>query len=179
MLLHGLGWLAVATVSFSVSIASVQADTGQATGAQPAVPDEVIAQRSDTCFPIDESRGILPQHYSIEAEMGGDLWFVPCIAGAYQTSYEAIYHPEEAAPRKLLFAKWRDGSWTGSELLFNPTFDPETGELSDQYKDRGAGGCGGVRTWQWQEDGFRLTEYRAQETCRNQAGGYPVIFQAE
>lgn len=179
MLLRSLGWLAVATASFSVGVPSVQADTGQDSDAQPAVPDEVIAQMSDTCFPVDESRGILPQHYSIDAKMGGDLWFVPCIAGAYQTTYEAIYQAEETAPRKLLFAKWRDGSWTGTDLLYDSTFDPDTGMLNDQYKDSGAGACGSARSWQWQEANFRLTEYRADENCEDESWKLSVIFKAE
>lgn len=178
MMLRSLGWLAVATMSLSAGAAIAQTGKSADADAQPQVPDEVAAQMSDTCASVGESRGISPQHYSSE-EMGGDLWLTPCNAGAYQISYEAIYQAEDTAPRKLLFAQWRNGSWTGTELLFNPTFDPATGGLSDQYKDRGAGGCGGERTWEWQEGGFRLIEYRAQETCQNEAGEYPVIFEAK
>ncbi|MCP1312794.1 MULTISPECIES: DUF1176 domain-containing protein [unclassified Halomonas] len=104
---------------------------------------------------------------------------MPCNAGAYQTSFEAIYQPEEGEPRKLLFALWRNGSWTGTEWLFDPEFDLDTGVLTDRYKDRGAGGCGGERTWQWEQGDFRLSEYRAQETCGDEAGEFPVVFETE
>ncbi|MCB8888283.1 DUF1176 domain-containing protein [Vreelandella malpeensis] len=130
---------------------------------------------SDTCTPVDESLGITPQRYAMDDDMGGDLWLLPCNAGAYQTSFEAVYQPEDAEPRKLLFALWRNGNWTGTASLF----DPDTGVLTDRYKGRGVGGCGGERTWQWEQGDFRLTEYRAQEICDDEAGEFPVVFEAE
>lgn len=98
---------------------------------------------------------------------------------AEQTSFEAIYQAEEAAPRKLLFALWRNGSWTGTDALYDPTFDPETGLLSDHYKDRGIGNCGGVRSWQWKESNFRLTEYRVAKVCEDEPQEFSVVFEAE
>ncbi|WP_447555123.1 DUF1176 domain-containing protein [Vreelandella sp. EE22] len=174
MVLRTLGWFAVATLSLSAGIASAQPED-----TRPQVPDDVTAQISDTCAPVEAARGLAPQHYAIDDETGGDLWLVPCNVGAYQTSFEAIYQASESAPRKLLFAQWRNASWTGTDLLFDPTFDPDTGLLDDQYKDRGAGGCGGMRTWQWENGHFRLMTYRAAETCDDDASEFPVIFEAE
>ncbi|WP_417420844.1 DUF1176 domain-containing protein [Halomonas sp.] len=179
MMLRSLGWMTAAAMGLLIGFASAHAGAEPASEEASTMPEAVAAQVSATCASIDEPLGIAPQHYAIGDEMGGDLWLVPCNAGAYQISYEAIYQPEDAEPRKLLFALWRDGSWTGTELLFNPEFDPETGVLTDQYKDRGAGGCGGERTWQWQGGNFRLTEYRAVEACEDEASEFPVVFEAE
>ncbi|MGP8291398.1 DUF1176 domain-containing protein [Vreelandella zhanjiangensis] len=178
-MLRSLGWMAFTTMGLSISVASAQADTQRAVDEQTTAPEVIAARLSDTCVPIDEALGIVPQHYAMDDEMGGDLWLLPCNAGAYQTSYEAIYQAEDAEPRKLLFALWRNSSWTGTESLFDPEFDPETGILSDQYKDRGAGNCGGERTWQWQEGNFRLVEYRANEACEDESQPFPVVFKAE
>ncbi|MBP5979916.1 MAG: DUF1176 domain-containing protein [Halomonas sp.] len=179
MMLRSLGWITAVAMGLSIGFASGHAGAEQADNEQPTVPDAVASHISDTCAPIDESLGIAPQHYAIKDEKGGDMWLVPCNAGAYQISYEAIYQAEDAAPRKLLFALWRNSSWTGTESLFDPEFDPETGILSDQYKDRGAGNCGGERTWQWQEGTFRLVEYRANEACEDESQPFPVVFKAE
>ncbi len=178
MMLRSLGWLTAAAMGLSIGFAAY-ANTEQAADEQSTLPEAVATQMSGTCAPIDESLGIAPQRYAIDDDMGGDLWLVPCNAGAYQTSYEAIYQPDDAEPRKLLFALWRDKSWTGTESLFNPEFDPETGVLTDQYKDRGAGGCGGARTWQWENGNFRLTEYRANEACEDEPQEFSVVFEAE
>ncbi|WP_280564345.1 DUF1176 domain-containing protein [Chromohalobacter sp. 48-RD10] len=171
-----LSWLAAAALSCSVGVTNAQQQTKTTT----ALPDEVIAQMSDTCAPpTDDSRGLVPQHYSLDDARSGDLWLAVCNVGAYQTTYEVIYQADDAAPRKLLFAQWRNGSWTGTDVLYDPSFDPDTGVLTDQYKDRGAGGCGGERTWQWENGYFRLTEYRAAEACNHNVSELPVIFEAE
>ncbi|MCM5704851.1 DUF1176 domain-containing protein [Larsenimonas salina] len=136
------------------------------------LPDQVRAQIDSQCS-ISE-RGLTPKQFSIDES--GTLWLVPCNAGAYQTGYEAVYQPENGPPRQLLFAKWQDYSWTGSTTIFDPTFDPETGVLRDQYKDRGVGDCGGMRIWQWRGDTFRLLTYRAR-SCQHPGASFPVVFQ--
>ncbi|WP_447895022.1 DUF1176 domain-containing protein [Vreelandella sp. GE22] len=178
MTLRTLSWLTAATLTVSAGFAAAQMD--EASSAPHELPEEVAALVGEACGPIDPARGIAPQHHEIEDDLvSGDLWLVPCNAGAYQTTYEAIYQAEDADPRKLLFAQWRNGSWTGADQLFDPTFDADTAVLSDQYKDRGAGGCGGARTWQWQGADFHLIEYRAAEACDEPVEEYPVIFEAE
>ncbi|MFI0473768.1 DUF1176 domain-containing protein [Halomonas sp. HMF6819] len=167
------GWVVVA---LGVGTVNAQEPLDEAN----VLPDDIAAMVSDTCAPpVDDGRRLSPAHYAVEGDTSGDLWLAVCIAGAYQTSYEAIYQAEDTAPRKLLFAQWRNGSWTGTDLLYNPSYDPHTGVLTDQYKDRGAGGCGGERTWQWENGDFRLIEYRAAEACSEENLELPIIFEAE
>ena len=114
--------------------------------------------------------------YTVDGDV---LWLVPCGAGAYQTPYHAVFVPKDGAPRVQMFAEWRAASWTGSDLLFDPTYNAKTRTLTDQYKARGRGGCGGQRTWQWVDGHFRLLQYRAQEDCDAPTAGYPTVFSAQ
>ncbi|MCM2131957.1 DUF1176 domain-containing protein [Larsenimonas rhizosphaerae] len=139
------------------------------------LPAQVRAEVDAQCVVSDASRGQAPEQFP--AGQDGTLWLVPCHIGAYQTGYQAVYQSDDGASRKLLFAKWEDRSWTGSDALFDPNFDPDTGILSDQYKDRGAGGCGGERTWRWESHTFKLITYRAR-SCSDDPSRYPLVFEA-
>ena len=146
-----------------------RADTVEA---RPAPATELACDgTADPALAADACSYALP-------DAGGMLWLVPCIRGSYQTAYNAVVVPEDGAPRRLLFALWRDQSWTGTADLFDPAFDPQTGILSDQYKDRGLGDCGGARRWQWEGSDFRLREYRARSECNGSDAAFPVIFEA-
>ncbi|KFF48786.1 hypothetical protein GY26_12335 [Gammaproteobacteria bacterium MFB021] len=147
--------------------------------ANSEMPAAVKAEVSDACVISDATTGLAPRHASVKGWLPGEVWLVPCSIGAYQTGYEAVFAPDGGTPRALLFALWRDGSWTGTRTLFDPEFDAQHGILRDRYKDRGAGGCGGERTWVWQGSDFQLTEYRAQPNCESGQTRYPVVFEAK
>ena len=149
------------------------AGTGMSTAQSPAVPAvEIACSDTPAAELADDARS-----YTLP-DSGGKLWLVPCIRGAYQTSYNAVWAPADGAPRRLLFAQWRNDSWTGTADLFDPEFDAESGVLSDRYKDRGIGDCGGARRWHWDGYDFRLVEYRARSECNGSAAPFPVIFEA-
>ncbi|MCM2972911.1 DUF1176 domain-containing protein [Larsenimonas suaedae] len=153
-------------VAVALSLACTQARADN-------LPNQVRAQIDAQCS-INE-RELTPKQFS--TGKSGTLWLVPCDVGAYQTGYQVVYQSENGPPRRLLFAKWQEYSWTGSTTVFDPTFDPETGVLRDQYKDRGVGDCGGIRVWQWREEAFKLLTYRAR-SCKNPGASFPVVFQA-
>ncbi|WP_348762622.1 hypothetical protein [uncultured Salinisphaera sp.] len=82
----------------------------------PTLPSAVAKAVGPGCSA--DSDGPATARYTID---GGTLWLVPCGAGAYQTPYHAVFVPKDGAPRLQMFAEWHDASWTGSDLLFDPT----------------------------------------------------------
>ena len=169
-------------VLFSCSVLAATAVLGQTGCAYasavtlksgPGQPIERVCSDPGANAPITDARS-----YSLP-DSSGTLWLVPCMRGAYQTAYNVVFEPDgNSQPRRLLFAQWRDGSWTGSADVFDPRFDTQSGVLTDQYKDRGAGDCGGARRWQWNGYDFRLLSYRARSECNGSTKPFPVIFEA-
>ena len=165
----GVGMLAASTL-FPLS-ACAYARNVTAETPPPPVIELACADSASDALTGDAKRYSLP-------DSDGTLWLVPCIRGAYQTAYNVVVAPQDGHARRLLFAQWRDESWTGTADVFDPAFDMQSGVLTDRYKDRGVGDCGGARRWQWNGYDFRLLEYRAKSDCDGTNTAFPVIFEA-
>ncbi|WP_160328498.1 DUF1176 domain-containing protein [Pseudomonas syringae] len=129
-----------------------------------------------------ECRQPLTQAYTftehrLSAGKNARLWIVACGTGAYQSAFALVRSSPESGYRSLLFAERRNGSWTGTDRLYDPVYNEKTGDLRDHYKLIGTGQCGGERRWRWVDENFQLLEYREQQDCSSQAkGSYPQVF---
>lgn len=112
------------------------------------------------------------------------LFMLPCSAGAYNFSY-MFYTQSFEYPgiSKLLFADYSDSvGWTGTDMLVNPSYEPETKTLYSFYKGRGLGDCGTSGEWQWQDYGFKMLKFYAKSECDgfedDEEIEFPQIFPA-
>jgi hypothetical protein len=103
---------------------------------------------------------------------------VPCISGAYQTSY-ALYVLREgrAVPAPFDIAPGEEGG-TGVSWLVEAEWDPATATLDSRAKSRGLGDCGKAQSWVWDGTRFRMTRYIALDACRL-SGNYLQRYRAE
>ncbi|WP_029059063.1 DUF1176 domain-containing protein [Stappia stellulata] len=96
------------------------------------------------------------------------LYAIACTAGGSHVTYRLYLRDsgEIGGVEALVFALHdpRFG-WSGTDLLVNPDFDPETGTLSASYVGRSDRHCGYKAKWVWQDYAFRLTRFEGPETC--------------
>lgn len=112
------------------------------------------------------------------------LYGIPCMAGAYNVGYRLyIVESGEIGGIEPLYFAAHTGShgWSGSDVLFNISFDAATKTLSSFYKGRGLGDCGNAGTWIWRKYAFAMVRFRAWSRCdgKRSPGNWPVIFEAE
>lgn len=112
------------------------------------------------------------------------LYGVPCIASADNVSYRLyiVESGEIGGIEPLYFAAYSTGhGWSGTDLLFNITFDPQTKRLSSRYKGRGRGDCGHIGEWTWNKFAFAMTRFAAWDRCDGSraAKNWPEIFSAK
>lgn len=91
---------------------------------------------------------------------------LPCIRGAYQSSYAVFVGPRDdparAQPLHLPYPAGADGD---DALLTEAGFDPKTGRLSMFAKGRGIADCGASGEWTWDGRGFVLVSYAMLDRC--------------
>jgi hypothetical protein len=109
-----------------------------------------------------------------------ELYGILCEPAAYNWPY-AIYTVRDGVLKdaeRLFFADYdRSTGWTGTDLLFNASFNKKTGELSGFSKARGAGDCGSQTILKWDEDLFSLKEFRYKENCDGDIEKpFPLIY---
>ncbi|WP_299343956.1 DUF1176 domain-containing protein [uncultured Maritalea sp.] len=148
-----------------------------------ALPNEIIAKhaKNENCDPLTEL--VHGEDWQVHQVNNSTLlYMVPCSAGAYNFSY-AFYRQsvDNGDISKLLFVDYWDSlGWTGTDVLFNAGFDPQTRILTSYYKGRGLGDCGTAGEWQWQEYGFKMLKFFAKSECDGYADdadmSFPQIF---
>ncbi|HZH43352.1 MAG TPA: DUF1176 domain-containing protein [Lysobacter sp.] len=104
---------------------------------------------------------------------------VPCLRGAYQTTY-ALYRGPRAAPERArpltLVLDPLDGRRQPA-LLANVAYDPATATLRAHAKGRGLFDCGDRAEWVFDGRTFELADYRRQDRCGGTApGDFPVLW---
>ncbi len=96
------------------------------------------------------------------------LYAIPCTAHAYNITYRlyTIDRGEIGGIATLYFATFSDTfGWSGTDLLFNISYDAKTATLSAVYKGRGLADCGHAGQWRWGEYAFRMMSFRSREKC--------------
>lgn len=155
----------------------------------PQVPAALLERhRADPeCRPLED----LPNGSDIVTDTLDDkknLYILPCEAGAYNFLSKVYvdwgYGEDDPATYEVM--KFADYSsllgWTGTTMLTNLDYDPETKQLFTFAKGRGIGDCGSIGTWTWAEYGFRLDEFRYKGECDATGGEdeempeFPVIY---
>jgi len=111
------------------------------------------------------------------------LYMIPCTAGAYNFGYSFYtYNTKYDQYQALLFADyWDSVGWTGTDVLINAYYDPETRTLGSFYKGRGIGDCGTSGEWRWEQYGFKLIKFNAKSKCEGYSddqaiGEFPQIY---
>ena len=111
------------------------------------------------------------------------LYAIPCSAGAYNVAYRLyiIESGEIGGIENLFFAGYtKEHGWSGTDLLFNVTFDPATKQLSSFYKGRGLGDCGNTGTWVWKRFAFAMTAFKSWSKCNGRRPeNWPLVFPAK
>lgn len=109
---------------------------------------------------------------------GKTLYMIPCSAGAYNWAY-SFYVGENGWFYGLHWADYTDRwGWSGTDVLFLPTFDPESLTLTSFYKGRGLGDCGTWGRWTWDDYAFRLDAFHAKSACDGEGdvGEFPQVY---
>jgi hypothetical protein len=111
------------------------------------------------------------------------LYAIACTAGGTHVTYRLYVRDsgEIGGVEALVFALHdpRFG-WSGTDLLVNPDFDPETGTLSASYVGRSDRHCGYKAKWVWQDYAFRLARFEGPETCADatRPGRWSALYAA-
>jgi len=133
-----------------------------------AIPTQILAihTATDSCEQFENL--VHAQDWQVH-QLNNDtlLYMLPCSAGAYNFSH-AFYTQSitYGGVTRLLFADYWDSlGWTGTDLLFNVSYDPQSRSLTSYYKGRGLGDCGTSGEWQWQEYGFKMLKFFAKSEC--------------
>ncbi|MEP3276005.1 MAG: DUF1176 domain-containing protein [Stappiaceae bacterium] len=96
------------------------------------------------------------------------LYAIPCTVHAYNITYRlyTVDRGEIGGISPLYFATYsRKFGWSGTDLLFNISYDEASASLSAFYKGRGLADCGNSGLWKWDEYAFRMISFRSHETC--------------
>jgi len=111
------------------------------------------------------------------------VYGILCEASAYNWPF-AVYLVRDGVfeeAERLYFADYsHEGGWTGTDLLFNASFDEKTGQLQGFSKARGLGDCGSLIRLKWNpaNEQFALMEFRYKEECdENVSIPFPLIYQ--
>lgn len=147
------------------------------------IPDQILSKhaKNENCDALEDL--IHGSDWQVHQVNNATLMFMlPCSAGAYNFSY-AFYTQsvEYDGVTQLLFADfWDSLGWTGTDILFNAGYDPQTRTLTSYYKGRGLGDCGTSGEWQWQEYGFKMLKFFAKSECNGYVDdadlSFPQIF---
>lgn len=160
---------AVSQTGFKAALDPVDSDKPTPNAVPPA-PLEAVPRvkqcRADTSFNEYLQKAVTASRLDATTE----LWGIPCDGGAYNFSY-AYYltGPGGTNPRLALFPDV-DGRTTPtaegeSDLLVNPTYDPNTRILSAFAKGRGLGDCGVSQSWTWTGEAFVLNREQVMADC--------------
>jgi hypothetical protein len=106
------------------------------------------------------------------------LVFIPCIAGAYQSSSK-VYLASRQNPTSLpLHLPAPDGK-DADAMLTEASFDPQTSTLAEFAKGRGLADCGSETQWIWNGKAFDLANASLQMQCGGgSAGEFPTIYRS-
>ncbi len=112
------------------------------------------------------------------------LYAIPCTAGAYNIGYRLyiVESGEIGGIEPLYFAAFTDShGWSGSDILFNISYDADTKRLSSFYKGRGLGDCGNAGIWVWKKYAFAMRSFRSWSRCDGTRGPdkWPSAFRAK
>lgn len=103
---------------------------------------------------------------------------IPCISGAYQSSYALfVIRDGKAVPAPFDIVPGEEGG-TGVPWLVEAEWDPAAATLDSRAKSRGPGDCGKAQSWVWDGQRFRMTRYVALDACRL-SGNYLNRYRAE
>lgn len=105
---------------------------------------------------------------------------VLCFMAAYQGSYDYVLYKDGQAKR-LPFRVFDEN---GEELQVKnlgglPTYDPTSKTLEIATKGRGLGDCGSLAQYKFENNNFKLIEYRAKNECDGEyiePDQYPLVF---
>ena len=108
------------------------------------------------------------------------VYGILCETSAYNWPF-AIYlvrDGELSDAERLYFADYsNDTGWTGTDLLFNASYDPKTKQLQGFSKARGLGDCGSLIRLKWTDEQFALMEFRYKEECDEDISKpFPLIY---
>lgn len=121
--------------------------------------DQNVAQKFSKVYPISEG------NYLVE---------ILCFLGAYQGNYEYLLYTRKAdgiSLKTLAFDIFEIDDAGKITKKQTPSigglteFIPEKQELTLLTKYRGLGDCGALAKYQWQQEEFKLLEYRIKDKC--------------
>ncbi len=109
-----------------------------------------------------------------------ELYGLLCDSSAFNTSF-ALYLVRDNNfhnTERLYFPSYSKAlGWTGSNTLYNASYDPDTKLLNSKTKFHGQKDCGNKATYKWTGKGFRLLAYRTKERCsRSTAHKWPLVY---
>lgn len=112
------------------------------------------------------------------------LYAIPCTAGADNTGYRLyiVETGEIGGIAPLYFASYSDShGWSGSDVLFNISYDAGTKQLSSLYKGRGRGDCGNAGVWVWEDYAFAMRSFNFWSRCdgSRRRDRWPSVFPHE
>jgi invasion protein IalB len=149
----------------------------------PQIPPSLIRRHTsgDQCG----ARKLLTEIPPVTSRLDNNhiLYILPCQRAAYNITYRlyVVFKDAFADAQPLYFADYTDThGWSGTDRLFNITWDTKTGSLTSFTKARGLGDCGAVANYRWQGFAFKLLKYRHWGKCdgSRQAADWPVIYSA-
>lgn len=109
---------------------------------------------------------------------GKTLVLIPCGSGAYNVSTVpyVLVDGKATVARFDIVPGWTEAE--GIATLVNASFDPKTGQLGSYMKGRGLGDCGGMETYVWDGEMFRVIEARTMGECRGSVN-WLTVWRAE
>jgi hypothetical protein len=106
------------------------------------------------------------------------LYILPCAAEGGNASAK-LFVESGGAFSPLFFADYDGtGSWAGTDQLQGVAFDSNARVVTSFSKLDATGNCGSRGVWIWNQDYFRLSQYRFKPGCDGKADDFPVIFTA-
>jgi len=126
------------------------------------------------CGDYDVLDGVTPLFHRLDGR--STLAAIPCISGAYQSSY-ALYLIQGGKAVPAPFDHAPEGE-NGVPWLVEAEWDADRASLDSVAKSRGLGDCGTAQSWAWDGQRFRMTRYLALDACRL-SGNYLHRYRAE
>ena len=147
------------------------------------LPDDLVARHRQypDCIRLDDP--IMPRegrffHARLDKET--EIYGILCEPASYNWPY-VIYLVRDGISgdaERLRFADYdRTTGWTGTDVLYNASFDRKTATLKAFSKARGLGDCGAKTTLKWHDKQFNLVEFRYKENCDGDIDKpFPLIY---
>lgn len=133
------------------------------------VPDQEACDRTDDpeIDPLDATSALVLRPCTMAAYQGDALVYILARDGT-------------GAPKPVMLTvpglPTIDGRRLGPDMT-EPSFDPNTGQLSSEYKGRGIADCGMFVSWVWHAGRFRLLGLNDQDQCGgSEAGDWPTLY---